>query len=364
MGQLTAGIAHNFNNMLMGVLPNLELAARRAPAELVPLLESAGDSARRAAELVRQLMTYAGRNRSKVPTVEELALLVGRAVELCRATSDKRITFDQSYEAGARARVDATLVEQAVLNVLINARDALASPRIEAPSVSVSVDVVRAGASDLSGHDGDHIRIRVSDNGVGVDSATSARMYEPFFTTKEVGKGTGLGLATTHSIFHEHGGFIVCESAPGRGTTFSLYLPRESAPPKSERAVPAHPPARGTETVLVVDDEPAIRNVVSLMLRAAGYVALEAASGGEALHLLADGDLASKVTLVLLDVSMPGLPQCEIRSRLRELTRARVVYFTGYAFDAADADPDDVVLEKPVTEAQLLGTIRRVLDRS
>jgi CheY-like chemotaxis protein len=292
--------------------------------------------------------------------------MVGRAVELCRTTFDKRIELDQDYEANARALVDATQIEQAILNILINARDALESPSVAPPRVSISVGVVPAGADELAERDGDHVRVRIGDNGSGMDAATAARIYEPFFTTKDVGKGTGLGLATTHAIFNEHGGFMTCESVKGRGTVFSLYLPRVSARSRqSERHAPAEdPPARGTETVLVIDDEPGIRRVVSVMLEGAGYAVRQAASGGEALDLLSGGDLASSVALVLLDVSMPGPPRRELRERLRELTRAHVVYFTGYALDAADADPADAVLEKPVTEERLLRTIRRILDGS
>jgi PAS domain S-box-containing protein len=366
VGQLTAGIAHNFNNMLMGVLPNLELAMRQAPAGLLPLLDGASTAARRAADLVRRLMTYAGRNRPTERTTEEITPLVARAVELCRTTFDKRIVLDQAYEANARARVDATQIEQAILNILINARDALETPDIQEPQVSISVGAVQAGAEELAGRDGDHVRVRIGDNGSGMDAATAARIYEPFFTTKDVGKGTGLGLATTHAIFHEHGGFMTCESAPGNGTVFSLYLPRVSTGTRpNERHAPMDDrPAGGTETVLVIDDEPGIRRVVSVMLEGAGYVVRQAGSGTEALVLLAGSDLASKVSLVLLDVSMPGPPRRELRERLRELTRARVVYFTGYALDAADAHPDDAVLEKPVTEERLLRTVRRILDGS
>jgi two-component system, cell cycle sensor histidine kinase and response regulator CckA len=361
VGQLTAGIAHNFNNMLMGVLPNLELAARRAPEGLLPLLESASNSARRAADLVRKLMTYAGQNRPTARVVEELGPLVARAVELCRTTFDTRIEFEQSYEAGAGARMDAAQIEQALVNVLINARDALEST-VAGPRVAVSVTVVHAGASELSGHEGDYVRVRIADNGQGMEAATAARIYDPFFTTKDVGKGTGLGLATTQAIVHEHGGFIVCESARDEGTTFSLYLPHARASATSSVAAPDPGPiAGGKETLLVIDDEPAVRRIVALLLRSAGYVVHESASGNEALELLSDRDLAATVALVLLDVSMPGLSRHEIRSRLRDLTNAHVVYFTGYAFEATDAQ--DVVLEKPVTEERLLRTIREVLDR-
>jgi two-component system cell cycle sensor histidine kinase/response regulator CckA len=363
VGQLTAGIAHNFNNMLMGVLPNLELAVQRAPAELVPLLQSATDSARRAADLVRKLTTYAGGNRPGERKNEEIGLLVTRAVELCRTTFDRRIALEYTNEAGARARVDATQIEQALLNLLINARDAVESPQIQAPCLSVSVGVVRSGADELGGRAGDYVCVRVRDNGVGMDEATVHRIYEPFFTTKDVGKGTGLGLATTHAIVREHGGFLACESVKGRGTTFSLYLPLEPGAPARARVASERPLSMGTETVLVVDDEPAVRGGVMRVLASGGYTARGAASGSEALELLADPDFASTVALVLLDVSMPGLPRRELRSRLRELMSAPVIYFTGYALDAADADADDAVLEKPVTRERLLRTVREALDR-
>ena len=360
VGQLTAGIAHNFNNMLMGVLPNLEIAVRRSSPELAPILRIAEQSANRAAELVRQLMTYAGRHRPNEYRVESIGTLVERAVAFCRATFDQRIAFEENYDATARARVDAAQLEQALLNLLINARDALAGTR--APRVTVTVDVVRVGASELERREGEHVRVRVSDNGSGMDTATMARIYEPFFTTKDVGKGTGLGLATTHAILREHGGWIACESAMQRGTTFSLYLARDVDAADAARAPSEAPPTHGTETVLIVDDEPAIRNVVSIMLTDAGFKARSAASGPDAIALLADTRVAEEISLVLLDVSMPGMPGRELRRRLGELApQARVIYFTGYAFEADDAN--DAVLEKPVRQEELLAAIRGVLDR-
>ena len=362
VGQLTAGIAHNFNNMLMGILPNVHLASLKAPAEIRALLESAEHSATRAADLVRQLMTYAGRNRPSARTVVPIGPLVERAVAFCRTTFDRRIAIEGRYEARARARVDAAQIEQSLLNVMINARDALVETRSEGPRIVVSVDPVRAGEVELEGRQGDFVRVRVEDNGGGMSAATLARIYEPFFTTKEVGKGTGLGLATTRAILREHGGFIACDSAPGRGTMFSMYVAAESSPAAAASAPSESPPSSGTETVLVIDDEPSIRNVVDLMLGAGGFTARLAASGAEALALLSDAAVASEVAVVLLDVSMPGMPARALRSRLRELApHARIIYFTGYAFEAAD--PEDAVLEKPVTEKRLLGKIREVLDR-
>ncbi len=366
VGQLTAGIAHNFNNVLMGMLPNLEIAARRAPPELAPLLRGVEQSAERAAELVRQLMTYAGRNRPRARSVEPMAALAERTVTLCRTTFDQQIAIEVRADPTAYARVDPAQIEQALLNALINARDAVTEADVSSPRVTLEVDVVREGSPELGGRIGDHVRLRVRDNGVGMAPATANRVFEPFFTTKPVGKGTGLGLATTRTILLEHGGFVTCASEPRKGTTLSLYLRREEAG-RASRAPPvadAEPASvRGTETILVVDDEAPIRQLVSLMLSGAGFTAKAAASGEEAIALLRDRQVASEIALVLLDVSMPGISGRALRARLRELAPgARVVYFTGYAFEAAD--PEDAVLEKPVTEKRLLGTIREVLDRA
>jgi two-component system cell cycle sensor histidine kinase/response regulator CckA len=366
VGQLTAGIAHNFNNLLMTVIPNLELAMKQAPPAISAILSEAQHASLRAAELVRQLTTYAGRNRPAERRVEALGPLVARAVGVCRTTFDRRITFEVGSDADACARVDPAQLEQVFLNLLINARDALAYAEHHAPRVTVDVNVVGAGARELApaaARGVDHVRIMVRDNGIGMDAATLDRIYEPFFTTKSVGQGTGLGLATTHAIIREHGGWIACESTPHVGTIFSVYLPRAAPVAWVEPLAPEPVPRGGGETVLVIDDEPGIRNVVSLVLESAGYTAKRAASGQDALDLLTQTGTASSISLILLDVSMPGRPAHELRKRLRELVpRARIVYFTGHAFEATDAD--DIVLEKPVTEARLLRTVREALDNA
>jgi PAS domain S-box-containing protein len=362
VGQLTAGIAHNFNNMLMGILPNLELAERRASPEVVPLLRSATHAAHRAAELVRQLVTFAGRNRHQARTLEPLAALVERSVALCRTTFDQGIAITTRLTPEAYVRVDAAQVQQGVLNVLINARDAVGDPEVRGPRVAVEVSVIGAGAPELGGRAGDFARVRVQDNGVGMDAATMQHLYEPFFTTKALGKGTGLGLATTHAIVAEHGGFVTCTSAPHEGTEVSLYFANEKPPEEATAPVSRVPSARGTETVLIVDDEPAVRRAVAALLEDAGFRAIEAGSGEDALARLADPAVVARVQVVLLDVSMPGMPSHVVRAQLREIIPdARVVYFTGYAYDAADAA--DAVLQKPVTRDELLTVLRDVIDR-
>jgi PAS domain S-box-containing protein len=363
IGQLTAGIAHNFNNMLMGIIPNLELAARRAPPEVAALLDSAQQSAHRAAELVRRLTTFAGRNRpkEKEPEVEGIAAIVERAVALCRTTFDRRIGLLTEVQGAPHIRGDAGQLQHAVLNLLINARDALEGTHEDHPRVTIAVDVIHAGAAELEGRGRDHVRVRVCDNGIGMDAEALAHLYEPFFTTKDPNKGTGLGLATTNAIVREHGGFMTCVSTRGRGTTFSVYIPNEPAPLEKEPPKLAKSPAPGTETILVVDDEPGIRSSLVRVLRDAGYTALAVASGEEALALLADARVTAELRLFVLDVSMPGMPSSVLRDRIRELVpRAKVLYFTGYVWDASDTG--DLVLEKPVTTDRMLEAIRAVLD--
>jgi len=222
VGELTAGIAHNFNNLLMGMLPNLETAARRAPPDIAPLIDIARTSAQDAANLVQQLITYAGRNRPAERRVHVLAEVVDRTVAFCRTTFDKRIVIEIHFDSEAVALMDARAIEQATLNLLINARDAIEEARPHAPKITVTV----ARARDLEGREGEWARLEVADNGAGMDEGVLARIYEPFFTTKPVGKGTGLGLSTTHGIVLEHGGFMSCCSEKGRGSVFEVFLPR------------------------------------------------------------------------------------------------------------------------------------------
>jgi PAS domain S-box-containing protein len=219
VGQLTAGIAHNFNNLLMGMLPNLESALRRAPPDIAPLIEVARSSARDAANLVEQLVTYAGRNRPSMRHPEALGEVVERTVAFCRTTFDPSIAVELRSDGEATANVDARAIEQATLNLLINARDAV--ELLKEATITVTVGVV----GRVPEREGDWARIEVEDNGEGMDADVLERIYEPFFTTKPVGRGTGLGLSTAHGIVAEHGGFITCRTRKGHGTVFTIFLP-------------------------------------------------------------------------------------------------------------------------------------------
>jgi PAS domain S-box-containing protein len=366
VGELTAGIAHNFNNLLMGILPTLEMAAKTAPPDIVPLLRVAEESAQRAASVVRQLMTYAARNHATSRRTEPVGPMVERVAGFCRTTFDRRIALDVQCRDAGSADMNASQIEQAVLNLLINARDALQDGAIVAPKIQVGVETVGAGSPELGGRTGDWVAIRIGDNGVGMDAATMQHIYEPFFTTKPAGKGTGLGLATTQAILRDHDGFITCRSAPGKGTTFTLHLPRSKnplSPSASEPTTSGAPYARTLDAaVLVVEDDAAVRPVIGRMLGNEGFRVEMTASGDEALAWMADPARAARIDLVLLDVSMPGLSGTEIRRRLAEVAPlVPVVFLTGYAYEPQSGD---TVVQKPVTQASLVASLHEVLSRA
>jgi PAS domain S-box-containing protein len=360
VGQLTAGIAHNFNNLLMGILPNLQLAARAAPKELLPLIRDAERSTLRAADVVRELMTYAGRGRSSTRGIAPVAPLVERTVAFCRTTFDRAIDLTVDCKDAVAALIDASQIEQAILNLLINARDAVAGTSV--PAIAAVCERVFDGP-ELDGRAGEWVAIRVTDNGIGMDATTIHRMYEPFFTTKPAGSGTGLGLATTQSIVRNHGGFLVCRSAPGHGTSFSLYLPASNgtAPSVSEPASEPLAAHARKQTVLVVDDDPQVRTAVARILEAEGFGVDTAATGEDGLARIAD-PRNPRISLVLLDVSMPGMSGPQMRRRLRDSTpELPVVFLTGYPFEPEHADP---VLSKPVTAEVLVARIDEILTRN
>ena len=340
VGQLSAGIAHNFNNLLMAILPNLELAMIGATADTRELLESARDASHRAAELVRQLMTLAGRQQPGPRRTEDIRLVVERTLDICRRAFDRRIAITVVYpDEPTIVSHDATQLEQALLNILINARDALMEANIDVPTVQIEVSRISGSAKEIRDQRlawlGDGVCVRIGDNGPGMSESVRRHIYEPFFTTKDVGKGTGLGLATTLTIVKEHGGGIDCVSGLGRGTSFAIYLPSGDAPTsKVLGAEPSMTPDETTKAILVVDDEDAVRHSVTRMLERAGYKVHAAKGGLEALELLSDSAILREVTLVLLDVSMPGMPGTAVRREIRAIApHLPVAYFTGYALD-------------------------------
>lgn len=342
IGTLTAGVAHNFNNLLMVVLPNLELLGRDVPANHAQALADCIDAAQRAADLVRKLMTYAGKRPRRRASACDVGPLVSRLISMCTNTFDPRVRLEAHVDPGLPpVKADATDVEQVLMNLIVNARDAvLASGR---PSGSIDVRASRVGES---------IVVTVRDDGVGMDAKVLARACEPFFTTKGIHAGSGLGLATSSSIVTELGGKLQLESEPGRGTLVTLSLPIGDAP-----IVEASGPGtstRGHLRVLLVDDEPMVRTVVSRVLTQQGHEVREAADGEQA--LVEAG--ARPCDVVLLDRSLIKGSGASLIARLRDTSpRARILYFTGHDLSPAEAALVDGIIHKPVSMDELLAGI-------
>lgn len=351
MGELTAGIAHNFNNLLQAVSGNLELALEESDGVVSERIDAALRVVHSQAELVRQLMSYSQRNLPYEEAVEPTSVM-DAVVGICRMTFDRRIQLHTEVADDLPSfQGNGPQLEQAVLNLCVNARDAVADS--DDPQICLGARV--------EGDDTPELVITVRDNGVGMTGAVRERIFDPFFTTKDVGSGTGLGLSIVHGIVRQHHGRIECASDVGRGTCFELYLPLIEAIQKAPTSVSAGDNPGGDETILVVDDEEAVRTTVAIALRRLGYRVLEAIDGDECLALLQRD--VEQIDLLLLDMSMPNVSGAEVIERLEAETAPPVILFTGYA-----NTPDDIrrevaaILEKPLATRVLSETVRTVLD--
>ncbi|WP_345540190.1 PAS-domain containing protein [Variovorax defluvii] len=361
LGQLTGGLAHDFNNILTVVIGNLAALARvRGDDPLVPeFVQPALDASRRGADLVKGLLSFARRQPLKAVNLDVCALLESTA-KLVRRSLPESLSLDildiLGTRAPVRAWIDAGLLEQALLNLLLNARDA-ARPggRIQIGATQAVLDAPAAQALHVA--PGPYAHVQVRDDGAGMDAHTLAHIFEPFFTTKQAGRGSGLGMAMVYGFIKQSGGAIEVRSAPGQGTTVSLWLPA-GVPEEAQAAAPAPAPAPSEAVpsaerglALLVDDDDEVRRVVRRDLLALGYSVLEAGNGAEALSLLARTD---GIVLLLSDVSMPGgVDGREVARAAREGRRAHaVVLMSGYAPGDLRV-PGVPLLAKPFTRAQL-----------
>ncbi len=362
-GSLTAGIAHNFNNLLAAILPALELMAPVAPEGLREVVTEATHAARRAAELVSELMTFAGQRRTSSRRPESIAGLVERAVGICRSTFDRRITLDVRLPpVPLLVDCDGGAIEQVLVNLMLNARDALRGMYDRGARVSVEVGETEAEGEGSAGRSSGPVplcNISVTDNGIGMPEEIRRRMFEPFFTTKPVGQGTGLGLSTSYAIVREHGGTIECESELGQGTRVSVLLPRHGGRARARPPTPVTLPGVTAAHVLLVEDEAAIRKVVRRLLESVGHRVTTVSGTREAVGWLSE---PRDVTVVLLDRSMPdGLGETIIPELRRHLPHARVLLFTGQDVEPEVAALVDGVLAKPVTSEDLLRAVEGAL---
>ena len=364
VGQLTAGIAHNFNNMLQGISGNLQLAMLDAEGINLKMLTDADRVTHRAADMIRQLMVFARQGLQPVERSVPLGAVIENTIEICRRTFDRRITLQVEVDAAAHVIGDPGLLQQVMLNLLINARDAVLDGA-ESPEISICTEIIQLSAHEAAAHieasEGPFVRVSVRDNGVGMDADTQQHMFEPFFTTKPVDQGTGLGLATVYGIVTQYGGWLACDSQPGDGTTFHIYLPPGTHAEKDDEAMTEAPDAQvERRTILVIDDEDVVRETTSRLLRRRGFHVLSADNGPAGLELLTPPGVS--VDLVLLDLSMPTMSGHQVLVALRELrAELKVIIITGYATDESEVAGAATVLQKPFSVDELMRAIERVL---
>ncbi|MEO6058288.1 MAG: chemotaxis protein CheB [Gemmatimonadales bacterium] len=370
VGQLAGGVAHEINNQMTSVLGFTSFLVRSTgmTVEQRSDLAHIHRAASRAAEVTRQLLTFS-RRQPLATAAFDLNALVAISDNMLQRLLGPDLTLRFALgEAAGTVRVDQALFEQMLVNLVLNARDAM-SPGGELTLATTSVLVTDSAPEPGHGArapQGRYARLIVSDTGTGMDETTRRRAFEPFFTTKPVGLGTGLGLASVYGLVKQSGGFVWVESAEGVGTTFTIDLPQIAS--EATAMAPAAPVAvpRGSETILVVEDEPAVREWLARSLRELGYTVLEAAEGGEALDRLErEGDA---VTLVITDVMMPGMGGVELRDRLAETHPGLAVLLSSaHAFDSLVArgilDPGAFVLPKPFEVPALATRIRELLDQ-
>ncbi len=364
VGRLAGGIAHDFNNLLMAIGGNAQLLLRRAGPDdpSRPGLEEVKKATDRAADLTRQLLAFSRRQ-----------VLAPRVVDLAGAVTEMQRMLERLLGPGTElalrlaadtpcVRADATQVEQVMMNLVVNARDAMPGGGV----IRVETGVAVLTGDDVCRHPflrpGRYAELVVADDGCGMDENTLERIFEPFFTTKAVGRGTGLGLSTVYGIVKQSGGFVVAESAPGAGSVFRVYLPPVEEPAAVPARAPRGPTPRGWETVLLVEDEDAVRGVVRETLRLSGYQVLEARGGAEAVEM-AEG-WTTPIHLVLADVMMPGPGGPETARRVLALhPESRVLYLSGQPMEDGNAGPHGDLLQKPVSPDALARRVREVLDR-
>jgi two-component system cell cycle sensor histidine kinase/response regulator CckA len=368
IGRLAGGIAHDFNNVLGAIMGWAEMGAEKtlADASLHSTFQKIGDQAQRAGGLTRQLLAYARRqileprninlNEIVVETTSLLHKIIGAQIEVKVVLApDLQVT-----------RADPTQIEQILMNLCLNARDAMSEAGqllIETRNVEMNEEYCR---HHVYAHPGQYVLLSVSDTGTGMDAATLEHIFEPFFTTKEIGKGTGLGLATVYGIVKQHDGFVSVYSEPGQGTSFRVYLPVSSGVAERREKTKEGPARGGTETILVADDNEALRGMAQQTLERLGYHVMLARDGEEAVRLFeANRD---HIALLVLDVSMPKFSGPEAYVRIREIKGSvPAVFTTGYSAEADVLHPlaekGAVVLQKPYSPKVLGQKVREILDQ-
>ena len=367
VGRLAGGVAHDFNNLLMVISGYAEVLLEQFDGDdprqgKIQAIQQAAD---RATTLTRQLLAFSRKQFLELKVVDVNAI-VSDMERLLRPLIGETIELSTRLTSGVgHTRADAGQLEQVIMNLVVNSRDAM--PRGGKITIQTSETTLEAHTSREHGliAPGSYIVLTVSDNGLGMDSETQSRIFEPFFTTKEKGKGTGLGLSTVYGIVKQSGGYIFADSGVGRGTRFRIYLPRVDDP--AEAAGTQHTaqvPGGGSETVLLVEDEESVRQLVRDTLEARGYKVLEAEDGEAGLQTAKE--FAGTIDVIITDVVMPGMSGRELAQRVTEARpETKVLYLSGYTEEAiaheGALDPGTAFLQKPFTLQVLSRKVREVL---
>ena len=353
IGRLAGGIAHDFNNLLTGIRGYSELLVEQLPARSSTrdAAQHIQRSAMRAASLTGQLLVFTRRQAMRLEVVA-LDDTVRQMGSMLQRIIGGDIALDLHLNAaGCKVRVDPTQLEQVILNLAINARDAMAQGGQLVIGTGAEVD---AGGRRW-------VQLAISDTGSGMDEQVRAHIFEPFFTTKEVGRGTGLGLSIVYSIVEQSGGTISVDTAPGRGTSFRIALPRVDAPVAEATVAPApQQKPRGHELILLVEDDEDVRDFVELVLRRAGYEVLVADNGASAIEV---AERRPDLQLLLSDVVMPRMNGLDLAVELRrQRPGLKVMHMSGFPGTAGRATPATPFLQKPFSAEELLKRVRATLE--
>jgi PAS domain S-box-containing protein len=371
VGKLAGGIAHEFNSILTAIIGQSELLLDDLPGGS-PLATNAMEiskAANRAATLTRQLLAY-GRKQLLRPEILDLSKVVAGMEGMFRHVTDGGVDVQIVPNHHLQAvKADAGQIEQVIMNMAINARDAMPNGgRLTLETANVSLDAESVGRyPELK--PGDYVMLAISDTGTGMSAETRARVFEPFFSTKGVGQGTGLGLSTCYGIVKQSGGHISVYSEPGRGTTFKIYLPQVGQQTKiSIPRLEAFNLPRGTETILLVEDDPALREMAATLLTRLGYTVLAAGNGVEALGLKNERG-TGHIDLLFTDIVMPHMSGTELADRVRALYPYTKILFTSAYTENAIVHQGVLekgvqLLQKPFTPSALARKVREVLDET
>ncbi|MBU1162059.1 MAG: response regulator, partial [Proteobacteria bacterium] len=369
IGRLAGGVAHDFNNLLTTIIGNVGILLMGFQEEdpQRECLEEIRDAGERAAALTRQLLAFSRKQTLRLVVLNINEVITGIKKMLIRLIGEDVKVGTVLESDLLKVKADRSQMEQLIMNLAVNAKDAMPSGgKITIETKNVYLDESYGREHDVEFKPGPYVMLAVSDTGIGMDDETKSHIFEPFFTTKEKGEGTGLGLSTIYGIVKQTGGYIWVYSEPGQGTTFKIYLPGvEMADEPVQREINSFGRLRGSETVLLVEDDKSLRNMAQKVFKQQGYSVLEAKNGEDALKVAEAHE--GPIHLMITDVVMPGMTGRELAERIQSIRpETKVVYMSGYTNNAIShhgvLEPGLNFIEKPFTPENVMRKIREVLD--